>query len=292
MKLKRLYWRQEETRYFLTLCIKRNVMSKYGLHRKDDIFEMLSKDMRDVGFIKTPAQCKTKLKHLKEDFNRRRKITPFVDEMEKLLASHIKKKSKAALDPVVPMNLEPIKPLTMPKPIVIENPSAWTENSYSATSNDRFDISSSIENTTIKTEIVEDNITTVWNDTELDNMDVSEVDEYSRTSGIIGTLPPEPQNDNHLLPDNSNNIIIRDLPTSSNIGINSNLIQVPKKSPCCQHQQFMNYLIKNQQKFVQDMLETQKKWTMDMMDKIHQYQATQLKIMVDNLEEAKIQEIK
>lgn len=163
MKLKRLYWRQEETKYFLTLCVKRNIMGKFGLHRKDDIFEMLSKDMRDVGFIKNAAQCKTKLKHLKEDFNRRRKITPYVDEMEKLLASHIKKKSKTSTEPIT---VESIKCVTLDpsKPIVNPNTSVWNEINYSTTSNDRFDISSSsIENTTIKTEIIEDNITNVWN---------------------------------------------------------------------------------------------------------------------------------
>lgn len=54
-------------------------------------------------------------------------------------------------------------------------------------------------------------------------MDLSEVDEYSRTSGTTSSLPADPlslpENDNCLLPDNSNNIDIHDVPTSSNLGM-------------------------------------------------------------------------
>lgn len=82
---KRLYWRQVETQYFLSLCLERNVMGQLGVLKKGNAFERLSKDMRDVGFDKSARQCRTKLKHMKGDFKRLGRDMPFADEIEQLL---------------------------------------------------------------------------------------------------------------------------------------------------------------------------------------------------------------
>lgn len=87
---KRLYWRQEETQYFLSLCLKRNVMGQLGVLKKGNAFERLSKDMRSVGFNKSARQCRTKLKHMKGDFKRLGREMPFADEIEELLKNQVR----------------------------------------------------------------------------------------------------------------------------------------------------------------------------------------------------------
>lgn len=85
---KRLYWRQEETQYFLSLCLRRNVIGQLGVLKRGNAFEHLANDMRNAGFEKSGRQCRTKLKHLKCDFLRMGGDMPFANEMDRLLRKH------------------------------------------------------------------------------------------------------------------------------------------------------------------------------------------------------------
>ncbi|EFN84016.1 hypothetical protein EAI_09922, partial [Harpegnathos saltator] len=61
-------WTDNETRIFLDLCIEKRIIQMMDgkRHKHIDIYNSLEPKMREIGFIKTGAQMKTKLKHLKE----------------------------------------------------------------------------------------------------------------------------------------------------------------------------------------------------------------------------------
>lgn len=90
-------WTDNETRIFLDLCIEKRIIQMMDgkRHKHIDIYKSLEPKMREIGFIKSGAQMKTKLKHLKEIYfkcKRNNKISgagcqtfPFYDQMDQLL---------------------------------------------------------------------------------------------------------------------------------------------------------------------------------------------------------------
>ncbi|XP_071652856.1 uncharacterized protein [Temnothorax longispinosus] len=69
-KVKGLNWTDIETQIFIELCIEKRIIQLMDgkRHKHIDIYKSLEPNMKEMGFIKTGAQMKTKLKHLKEAY--------------------------------------------------------------------------------------------------------------------------------------------------------------------------------------------------------------------------------
>lgn len=90
-------WTEEETRIFIALCIEKRIMQMMDgkRYKHIDIYNLLELIMKEMGFIKSGAQMKIKLKHLKEIYfkcKRNNNISGaahqtfhLYDEMEQLL---------------------------------------------------------------------------------------------------------------------------------------------------------------------------------------------------------------
>ncbi|XP_026827665.1 ras guanine nucleotide exchange factor P-like [Ooceraea biroi] len=89
-------WTEEETRTFINLCIEKRIIKMMDgkRHKHIDIYNSLEPAMKEMGFIKSGAQMKIKLKHLKEQYFKckrnntggaSRQTFVFYEEMEELL---------------------------------------------------------------------------------------------------------------------------------------------------------------------------------------------------------------
>lgn len=97
-KTKGANWTDEETNAFLNLCIEKRIIQRMDGKRCKhiEIYESLEPTMKKMGFPKTGAQMKTKLKHLKELYlkcKRNNNLSsssrigfPFYKQMEQLLS--------------------------------------------------------------------------------------------------------------------------------------------------------------------------------------------------------------
>lgn len=95
-KCKGSNWTKTETRCFLNLCIEKRIIQMMDgkRHKHIDIYNSLEPSMKEMGFIKSGAQMKIKLKHLKEIYFKckrnnntsgvSRQTFVFYDEMEQL----------------------------------------------------------------------------------------------------------------------------------------------------------------------------------------------------------------
>jgi hypothetical protein len=96
-KVKGSNWTDIETSSFIALCIEKRIIKLMDgkRHKHIDIYKSLEPNMKEMGFIKTGAQMKTKMKHLKEAYfkcKRNNSVSgadrisfSFYDEMDQLL---------------------------------------------------------------------------------------------------------------------------------------------------------------------------------------------------------------
>ncbi|KYN22017.1 Zinc finger protein with KRAB and SCAN domains 2, partial [Trachymyrmex cornetzi] len=89
-------WTEAETRCFLNFCIEKRIIQMMDgkRHKHTDIYNSLEPSMKEMGFLKSGAQMKIKLKHLKDIYIKckrnnntngaSRQTFAFYDEMEEL----------------------------------------------------------------------------------------------------------------------------------------------------------------------------------------------------------------
>ncbi|KYN28556.1 hypothetical protein ALC57_02025, partial [Trachymyrmex cornetzi] len=94
-------WTDTETTILIELCIEKRIIQLMDgkRHKHIDIYKSLEPKMKEMGFIKTGAQMKTKLKHLKEIYFKckrnnsvsgaNRMSFPFYDAMEELFGGRL-----------------------------------------------------------------------------------------------------------------------------------------------------------------------------------------------------------
>lgn len=104
------HWHVHETKHLLNLYTFRK--NTENVQHDNRLFKLVSKDLRDIGFIKSPIECKKKLLDLKCSFRIMKKTSFMVKEMNNLFSVKKSKKPKEKPCSTCTGSLEPPSAMT------------------------------------------------------------------------------------------------------------------------------------------------------------------------------------